>query len=212
MYCGEVNISECELPSFLRTAQSLKIKGLAEDINEYDSASDNEQQETSSLTENGRTVEPNVEIHDDEGPPAKKSAPSLIYSNFAGRKRKSPNNAVSSAAKSSNSNEKVPPSAPLSSKSTGGNVPSSTDNENSDNKVSTAGKENNLHKEEPDADKKIISKHNHQENVKSKAEVKEEPLDADDDNSSYEFVNNPNEDSDPLNEDSESNCATSGNH
>lgn len=208
MYCGEVNISECELPSFLRTAQSLKIKGLAEDINEYDDsgASDNEHQEISSLTENGRTVEPNVEIHDDEGPPIKRSAPSLIYSNFAGRKRKSPNAISSGAPKTSNNGDKSI-AAPTS--KTGGNVPSCADTDNSDSNVCTTSKDSSVNKD--DNDKKSNSQDDLQEH-KNKAVVKEEPLDADDDNSSYEFVNNPCDDSDPLNEDSESNCANSGNY
>lgn len=208
MYCGEVNITECELPSFLRTAQSLKIKGLAEDINEYDSASDNEHQEINSLTENGGTVEPNVEIHDDE-PPCKKNAPSLMYSNFAGRKRKSSNNAVSSASKSSN-NDKLP-SAPTAGKLTGGNVPSCVNTDNSDNIVCTTSKANSVEEDANDSSKKSISQDDHQVLVKSKAVVKEEPVDGDDDNSSYEFGNNTCEDLDPLNEDSESNFANSGN-
>lgn len=215
MYCGEVNISECELPSFLRTAQSLKIKGLAEDINnDYDSTSDSEQQEVGSFSENGRTIEANVEIHDDDGPPAKKSTPSLVSTSvnnsFTGRKRKTP-----AAGKITSQNKIAPINTSNTRKCADINVPNTVNKtENSDNTLCSTTKENCVKQDETnDNNRKISSQNDTQELVNSRTEVKEELVDTDadnDDNSSYECMNNPCEDSDPLNEDSESNCTNTG--
>lgn len=223
MYCGEVNISECELPSFLRTAQSLKIKGLAEDLNDYDSSSDNEHPDTSSFpSESSRTVEANVEIHDDE-PPIKKSAPSLISANvvnnsLAGRKRKTPNPVPISgkinASSQSQIKSGVAATTPNSNKPADVLVPTSAaESESTERTTSTVTTENCVdNSESKDTSNKSTSQSESQEQ-KSRTVVKEEPVDTDadnEDNSSYECANNPCDDSDLLNEDSESNCANSG--
>lgn len=211
MYCGEVNISECELPSFLRTAQSLKIKGLAEDINDYDSASDNEPTEVNSFAENNRSVEANVEIHDDE-PPTKKSAPSLISANVVnnsvtGRKRKTTNPVPISGKVSANNNQikNAGTATPNSSKSTDTSVSVPTSVAENERTERTTMNENSIIKNEnTDTSNKKSTTQSESQDQKSRTEVKEEPVDTDadnEDNSSFECGNN---DSDLLNEDSES--------
>lgn len=227
MYCGEVNISECELPSFLRTAQSLKIKGLAEDLSDYDSSSDNEHVEPSNpfSLESNRKTETNLDIHDDE-PPMKKSSSSLISADA--------NNSLASRKR------KTTDSVPVVGKSNANNNLSKTDVTTSNVssnyfKASEVSSSNNVSESETEkivnasasaterSEEKII------ENIDSNAkkigsptdsqecklrDVKEEPVDTDadnEDNSSFECMNNPCEDSDQLNEDSESNCTNPGN-
>ncbi len=203
MYCGEVNISDSELPSFLRTAQSLKIKGLAEDISDYDSGSDNEQT-TNSFAEN-RTVEANVEI-DEDAPPAKKSATTAnaVNSTLSGRKRK-----ISALVPNAKSSVKTVASSNTTKSASEVYVPNN-DAENSD---SAATVSESIDVESNDNSRKSSTQNDLQDTIKSRTEVKEEPVDTDadnDDNSSYECINNPCDDSDPLNEDSESNCANLG--
>lgn len=217
MYCGEVNISECELPSFLRTAQSLKIKGLAEDINDYDSGSDNEHPEPNSIaSDSNRSVEANVEIHDDE-PPTKKSTSSMISTDannsLVSRKRKTPNS-VPIAGKPNTSNQFK--NAPSNTSNTCKPLEVSNSNTISDNEsertMNTSGAESTVNISEIDSNIKKTTPHSDAQESKNK-DVKEEPLDAEadnEDNSSYEYMNNPCDDSDQLNEDSESNCTNSG--
>ena len=221
MYCGEVNISECELPSFLRTAQSLKIKGLAEEISDYESSSEGEPTNSSS-SGNGRNAEDGTDIPDDE-PLAKKIAPSLISANtnnsLVSRKRKTPNS-VPIAGKPNASS--VPKNVPTPNVTTNPSMPvevSNSDDAHESETDRTPNTSASAIEHSTEVNTEILSS-NSQTSVslsdprESKfKDVKEEPVDTDaenEDNSSYEYINNPCDDSDQVIEDSELNCTNTG--